>query len=151
LLGSTSSITDCWRNLEKAFKKALYAWVELFIGSEKGKMVKDKLGAADEVYTPDIVLAELAWKYRGERVEAHIVEARLSKVLELSRMVPVGKDVAIKAAELDNELRKKAREAGLREPGLFDAMVLAVAKVLNASLITGDEHFRERPEVIWVG
>jgi len=59
------------------------------------------------VYTPDIVLAELAQKYRSERVEAHIVEARLSKVLELSRMVPVDKDVAIKAAELDNELRKK--------------------------------------------
>jgi len=39
----------------------------------------------------------------------------------------------------------------LRGPGLFDAIVLAVAKVLNASLITGDEHFRERPEVIWIG
>jgi predicted nucleic acid-binding protein len=128
-----------------------YAWVELFIGSEKGRMVKDKLEAADEVYTPDIVLAELARKYRGERVETRIVEERLSKVLELSRTVPVDKDVAIKSAELDKELKKKAREAGLREPGLFDAIVLAVTKVLNANLITGDEHFREMPEVIWVG
>jgi len=39
----------------------------------------------------------------------------------------------------------------LREPSLFDAIVLAVTKVLNANLITGDEHFREIPEVIWVG
>jgi len=70
----------------------------LFIGSGKGKMVKDKLGAADEVYTPGIVMAELARKYRGERLKAHIVEARLSKVLELSRMVPVDKDAAIKRA-----------------------------------------------------
>ncbi len=84
-----------------------YAWVELFIGSEKGRMVKDKLEAADEVYTPDIVLAELARKYHSERVETRIVEERLSKVLELSRMVPVDKDVAIKAAELDKELKKK--------------------------------------------
>ena len=128
-----------------------YAWVELFIGSEKGRMVKDKLEAADEVYTPDIVLAELARKYHSERVETRIVEERLSKVLELSRMVPVDKDVAIKAAELDKELKKKAKEAGLREPSLFDAIVLAVTKVLNANLITGDEHFREIPEVIWVG
>ncbi|MGQ9691076.1 MAG: hypothetical protein ACUVQY_07445 [Thermoproteota archaeon] len=34
-----------------------YAWVELFIGSEKGRLVKEKLSEADEVYTPDIVLA----------------------------------------------------------------------------------------------
>lgn len=40
---------------------------------------------------------------------------------------------------------------GLREPSLFDAIVLTVAKVLSTNLITGDEHFREMPEVIWVG
>ncbi len=128
-----------------------YAWVELFIGSEKGRLVKEKLSSADEVYTPDIVLAELARKYRRERVEAHTTEARLSKVSELSRIVPVDKNVAVKAAEMDYELRENARKAGLGEPGLFDAIVLAVAKVLDASLITGDEHFKERPEVVWIG
>ncbi|MGB9895757.1 MAG: PIN domain-containing protein [Thermoproteota archaeon] len=39
----------------------------------------------------------------------------------------------------------------LKEPSLFDAIVLATAKTLNASVITGDEHFRERTEAIWVG
>lgn len=67
----------------------LYAWVKLFIGSEKGRLVKEKLSEAGEVYTPDIVLAEIARKYRRERVETHIVEARLSKVSELSRIVLV--------------------------------------------------------------
>lgn len=59
-------------------------------------------------------------------------------------------NVAIKAAELDSELRDESKKAGLREPGLFDAIILAVAKVFNASLITGDEHFKKRPEVIWI-
>ncbi|MEM2940666.1 MAG: PIN domain-containing protein [Thermoproteota archaeon] len=128
-----------------------YAWVELFIGSEKGRVVKERFSEAYEVYTPDIVLAELARKYRRERVDPNIVEARLSKAFELSRIVPVDKGVALRAAELDYELRKKAREAGLKEPGLFDAIVLAVAKVLNASLISGDEHFQGRPDVVWIG
>ena len=42
------------------------------------------------------------------------------------------KSVALRAPELDHELRRKAKEAGLKEPGLFDAIVLAVADVLNA-------------------
>ncbi|MBO3833296.1 MAG: PIN domain-containing protein [Candidatus Brockarchaeota archaeon] len=127
-----------------------YAWVELFIGSQKGRTVMEKFSGADEIYTPDIVLAELARKYRRERVEADVVKARLSKIFELSRIVPVDKNVAVRAAELDYELRKKARETGLKELGLFDAIVLAVAEVLGASLITGDEHFRGRPEVVWI-
>jgi len=57
-----------------------YAWVELFIGSKKGLIVKENLGSAEEVYTPDIVLAELARKYRREGVEASEVEERLSKI-----------------------------------------------------------------------
>ncbi len=128
-----------------------YAWVELFIGSQKGRRVMEKFSGADEIYTPDIVLAELARKYRRERVEANAVEARLSKIFELSRIVPVDKNIAVRAAELDYELRKKARETGLKEPGLFDAIVLAVAEVLDASLITGDEHFKSRPEIVWIG
>ncbi len=128
-----------------------YAWVELFIGSQKGRRVMEKFSGADEIYTPDIVLAELARKYRRERVEANAVEARLSKIFELSRIVPVDKNIAVRAAELDYELRKKARETGLKEPGLFDAIVLAVAEVLDASLITGDEHFKGRPEIVWIG
>ena len=59
--------------------------------------------------------------------------------------------MAVKAAETDYELREKARETGLREPGLFDAIVPAVEKALNANPITGDEHFKERPEVVWIG
>ncbi|MEM4229677.1 MAG: PIN domain-containing protein [Thermoproteota archaeon] len=128
-----------------------YAWVELFMGSEKGRLVKEKLSSADEVYTPDIVLAKLARKYFRERIEANILETRLSKISELSRIVPVDEKVAVKAAEIDRELKEKARKAGIREPGLFDAVIMAVAKVLNASLITGDEHFKERPETIWIG
>ena len=128
-----------------------YAWIELFIGSDEGDVVKEKLSEAEEIYTPDIVLAELARKYRRERIDAQITAERLLKIVELSRIVPIDKKVAVKAAEMDLELREEARKKGLGIPGLFDAIVLAVTHIIGAKLITGDEHFRGRPEVIWIG
>lgn len=126
-----------------------YAWVELFIGSEKGLIVKENLGSAEEVYTPDIVLAELARKYRRKGVEASEVEERLSKISV--KNYNHEKKIATKAAEVDCLLREKAKKMGLREPSLIDAIVLATAKSLNANLITGDRHFKEEPETIWIG
>jgi len=52
---------------------------------------------------------------------------------------------------VDCLLREKAEKMGLREPSLIDAIVLATAKSLNANLITGDRHFKEEPETIWIG
>jgi predicted nucleic acid-binding protein len=40
-----------------------YAWVELLLGSEKGKKVVEILENAENVCTPSIVLAESARKF----------------------------------------------------------------------------------------
>ncbi|MEM2122153.1 MAG: PIN domain-containing protein [Candidatus Bathyarchaeia archaeon] len=128
-----------------------YAWVELFIGGGKGGIVKEKLGEAEEVYTPDVVLAELARKYLREGVETQILRMRVSRISEASRIIPVDEEVAVRAAEIDHELRSKARMDKLGEPSLIDAIILAVAEVHEALLITGDEHFKDRPETIWIG
>jgi len=103
------------------------------------------------MYTPDVVLAELARKYAREGVKPSVVEERLSKISEVSRIVSIDKDIAIKTAEVDRELRSKAKKAGLREPSLIDAIILATTRALNANLITGDQHFKEGPETIWIG
>ncbi len=85
-----------------------YAWVELFSGSNKGRIVKEKLSEASEVYTPDVVVAELARKYRKDNVDVETIRARLSKISEISKIVSITEDIAIKASELDLELRKKS-------------------------------------------
>jgi len=128
-----------------------YAWIELFIGSRKGQAVKEKLGSAEEVYTPDAVLAELARKYIREGLESNVVEERPFKASEVSRIVPIDKSIAIRVAELDHELKEKAKKASLREPSLIDAMILATTRTLNANLITGDQQFKGGPETIWIG
>jgi predicted nucleic acid-binding protein len=48
------------------------------------------------------------------------------------------------------QLTEKARKENLKAPSLFDAIIMATAKTLNAKLITGDEHFRGLNQTIWI-
>lgn len=128
-----------------------YAWIELFSGTDKGRLVKEKISEADEVFTPDIVLAELARKYYRENFNLETIEDRLSKICELSRIVQVDKNVAIKAAELDKKLRERAENLKLGISSLVDSLILAFTETLEANLLTGDEHFKGISNVIWIG
>lgn len=74
-----------------------------------------------------------------------------SRPLKYLRIVPIDKSIAIRVAELDHELKEKAKKASLREPSLIDAMILATTRTLNANLITGDQQFKGGPETIWIG
>ena len=49
------------------------------------------------------------------------------------------------------ELSEKAKTERLGGPSLFDAIVLATARLLKAKVLTGDEHFKELPETLWIG
>ncbi len=53
-----------------------YAWIEFFIGSEKGKIVKKYLLSENEIYTPSVVLAEIAGKYLRENISEKIVRKK---------------------------------------------------------------------------
>ncbi|MEM0010215.1 MAG: PIN domain-containing protein [Candidatus Bathyarchaeia archaeon] len=39
----------------------------------------------------------------------------------------------------------------LRMPNLFDVIILATARALDAKLVTRDEHFKGMDEIIWIG
>jgi len=77
-----------------------------------------------------------------------VAEEGLFKISEISRITPIDRSIAIKTAEVDRELRGKAKKKGLREPSLVDAIILATARTLNANLVTGDLHFEGEPETI---
>lgn len=129
-----------------------YAWVELFIGSEKGEKAKEVLANADMVYTPDIVLAEIARKYLREGVGEDVIIERLKLMVKCSQVVNVNFEIAMESAKAYLELKEKAKQERLRrDPGLFDAIVLAVAKAYSAKVLTGDEHFKCLKETIWIG
>jgi len=128
-----------------------YAWIELFTGSDKGEKVREYMEKSEEVYTPDIVLAEVARKYIRENVSEEIVKNRLAAIKEVSEICCVDGDTALEAAKCYVELLKVSRRENLRDPSLFDAIVLALARKLGAKLISGDAHFKGLEEVLWVG
>jgi predicted nucleic acid-binding protein len=128
-----------------------YAWIELFIGSEKGRKVKEIIEGADEVYTPDAVLAEIARKYIREGIEEKIVDARLAEITGASNITPVDAKLAMEAARCYLELVANAKKSKLNAPSLFDAIVLAVGRSLKSKIVTGDAHFKTLPETVWVG
>jgi predicted nucleic acid-binding protein len=128
-----------------------YAWIEVFLGSEKGRKVKEILERADEIYTPDTVLAEIARKYLREGADERTTDARLETITTASNVAQIDTKVALEAARCYTQLAINARKGKLKNPSLFDVIVLAVGRVIKAKIVTGDEHFRNLPETVWIG
>jgi len=103
---------------------------------------------ADEVRTPDIVLAEISRKYQREKADGSRVRSRLETITSASLVTPVRVEVAMKAGESFLELAERAAKQRHRAPSLFDAIVLATARVYDSRVLTGDEHFEGLAETI---
>lgn len=128
-----------------------YAWIELFVGSEKGLKVKAILESADEVYTPGTVLAEIARKYLREGADDKTIDARLEVIASASNIAHVDVGIALEAARCYIELLTCAKKSKLSTPSLFDAIVLATGRLLRSKIVTGDKHFKNFSETVWVG
>ena len=127
-----------------------YAWIEIFSGTQKGAAAKKSMEEAESVLTPDTVLAEVARKYLREGIGEGAIRKRLATILEASEPAYVDDLTAVEAARAFIELEKRAKEARLEKPSLFDGIVLAVARTNHAKVLTGDEHFRGLPETLWL-
>lgn len=127
-----------------------YAWIELFLGSEGGNRVKKILSDAEDVRTPDIVLAEISRKYSRENVDKKRTRSRLTEISSASIITSVDVDIALKAGEAYLELANRAKQQRRRMPSLFDAIVLATAREHNSKVLTGDEHFEGLPETVLI-
>ena len=128
-----------------------YAWIEIFIGSKGGGKAKEILEKAEETYTPDVVMAEIARKYMREGMKEHAILERLTTIEETSEIVSIDKNIALESAKCYLELTEKAKKERLQTPSLFDAIVLATARKLGAKVVTGDEHLKHADETLWIG
>ncbi|HIE18684.1 TPA: type II toxin-antitoxin system VapC family toxin [Candidatus Bathyarchaeota archaeon] len=128
-----------------------YAWIEVFIGSRKGMKAKELLIKAEEIYTPDTVMAEIARKYFREGNDEETILDRLRAITETSAVTSIDVETALESAKCCMELLERARKARMRTPSLFDAIVLATARRQEAKILTGDEHLRDLPETLWMG
>lgn len=128
-----------------------WAWVELFKASVAGKRAKETIEEADDVFTPSLVLAELARKYLREGEDKAKIRGWLQTIMESTQVIDIDLDLAEESGRTSIELAEKARKEGLGKPGLGDAIVLATARISQASVLTGDPHFKGLQETLWLG
>lgn len=111
-----------------------FAWLEYFTGSSAGAEAKPFIESGKSI-TPTIVIAELAEKYRREKMA---FAQDLDFIVGKTRIIPLDIMIAEKAGILSHE-RKRA----VKRWGLADSIVLATAREHGAKIVTGDEHFRD--------
>lgn len=114
------------------------AWVEFFIKSEKGEVVKNIL-KTKECYTSIVTLAEISnWAMKenlnGKELAQFIINSSI--VLNLNFQI------SFLAGEL-NFKRKKI----IKNWGMVDSWILATSLLYDLKILTKDSHFKDLENV----
>ena len=120
-----------------------YAWIEYFIASPKGEVLKKLfLDEKNQFLTVECCLAEI----KGWSLNSKLDFEPLFKIIRAnSRIIPVTEHNWIEAAQKRFELRKTQRDFGL-----IDAVILVKQRDYNCTIISGDKHFKELKNVIFL-
>ena len=125
-----------------------FAWIEYFKASKMGETAKQYV-ESERAVTPTIVVSEISRKLAkdiesgNETVEGR--QKRLNFIKAMSRIVELDFDTAVKAGYTNLELGSQAKGWGLA-----DSIIFCTAKKLNGKVVTGDQHFRNLPDVIFL-
>ena len=121
-----------------------YAWIEYFVGSEAGGKVKPIIESFEEKLTPAICLAEVYAKTL--KVEGkELAERQRVFIKERSALIPIDETTAVKSAEVDVAMKDK-----IKGWGLAGSIVYGTGLIKGAEVVTGDEHFKNLKNVIFI-
>jgi predicted nucleic acid-binding protein len=112
-----------------------WAWVEYWRGNTA---VRDYIEGPHTRITSMITIAELE-RFHGADKER--MDQMIAMIRSRSLLVPVDLDIARTAGSV----RRK-----MKEGGIADAIIYATALRHRAKVVTGDPHFRDLDEVIFV-
>ena len=121
-----------------------YAWIEYFMGTKSGELVRPIIEGLEEKITPTICLAEVyskTLKVEGEEQ----ADRQIKFIKERSALAPLDESVAIKAAKIDVSMKKRVEGWGLA-----DSIVYATGLLKKAEIVTGDIHFQGLKNVIFI-
>lgn len=111
-----------------------YAWVSYFNKKRFQHIIENEV-----IETPSIVIAELARTLRKKNVNEKAIEKALQFVSSRGLILA-----------LDFEAAKKGGETAEREGlSLVDGIIYSYVSGENCRLVTGDEHFKNKPNVIF--
>jgi predicted nucleic acid-binding protein len=112
------------------------AWMEYFMGTDKGKKVKQLVESSKELHTSPIILAEIYSKSIRIEQEAK-ARQRVEFVLKRTSVIEVNEKIGIEAGSIHAEGKQKAKDFGLA-----DALILASARSKKVKVLTSDRHLK---------
>lgn len=110
------------------------AWIEYFMGSERGTKVRGYVEGVEPLYTPAICLTEIKSRYLREGEDP---TSRLNFILDRSPIIPIDTNIALSAADVKQRYRLHT----------MDAVVYASSQDKGLTLVTGNHHFRDLPDI----
>ena len=114
-----------------------WAWIDYWNSPES--RAKEIIESAHDLVVSTITVAEVSQRYAPQG--AAMVEARIDEMLKRCTLIPVDRKIATLAGML------RHREIS---GGIADAIILATARIGAHSVVTGDRHFKDLPDVIFL-
>lgn len=121
-----------------------HAWIEYFRGSESG----EKVGLFiqnEKCFTPSIVIAELADLYSKKKYG--FLQNDVDFIKANSGIIELDEKIALNSGKIKQHIRKKYKN----NFGLADAIILSTAREMDATILTGDYHFKKLKNVEYLG
>jgi len=122
-----------------------YAWVEYALDRPGAEIVNNTLDRAEEVFTPITVIAELKESMLRHKIQGDII----AKIIDFIKARTTVVDIDLTISELAGEINFQNKKS-IRDWGMLDSMVLAVSLAKKGSVLTGDSHFKNLRNVIYL-
>ena len=121
-----------------------YAWIEYFIGSEKGAIVNRIIEERDDtIITLECNIAELKGYClrQGSDFEESYTIVRAN-----SEIHSIHIEDWLDATQIRHDMRKTRKHFGM-----IDSLIIAFQKKYGGIVVTGDSHFKGLEDVIYLG
>lgn len=118
-----------------------HGWIEYFTGGPLASKYAKFVEAASvtECVAPSIVLYEVYKKIKSEKDEETAIKV-VAYIVGNARIVSIGEKIALNAADISI----------VHKLPMADALIKAVAEDNNAKLVTGDKHFKNTENTIFI-
>jgi len=123
-----------------------YAWCEYALDGPHAELIGKKLSSARQALTPASVLGELKESMLRHHVKTSKISSILLYVKNRSFIVNIDAEIAEKAGDINFKNKKK-----IQGWGMLDSLVYSATLLKKGRVITGDPHFKNLPEVIYIG
>ena len=116
-----------------------WAWIEYFRGSKYGEKVKKYIEGKEKAIISVINIAEV-YRWILRFYDEEIAKEKINVMKERCFIIPVDEEIAIMAAKIRHE----------EKLGLGDTIIYATAKKEGAILLTRDNDFKDKENVIFI-